>query len=582
MTTKNGFDDYLVHFPRESFVALKAAARAPTKPPKAAQPHREAAAAAESGKGFLEAPDDPHKWGRKVLEGPEFEHPSRCKLGYWQEQFYLWSGGAYEPVPAPEFRARTTRKLRKLLEDQAKLDYLAWQANGGKDDPPEVIPVTGPLVRDVVQAIAGETVILGSKSPPTWLAFDEEGEDPPAPAGELLAVANGLLHVPAAAQRRPGELLPHTPRFFTLNKLPYKFDPHAPAPARWLKFVNEVFPNDPDSRRLLQQWFGYCLTPWTSLDKLMLLVGASRGGKGVIFRTLGHLLGAANVGTFSLMKLADRFGLEGLLGKTVAIDAEAGTPGKEELAQVTSIVKAISGSDPVCVFRKGKTSLDVHLPVRLMIGMNRMPTFKDPSGGVANRLLMLRFDESFAGREDRGLQAALAAEVGGILNWAIDGYADLRAAGEFMQPEAGRDLLDEMSDAGSAISVFVREQCGLDPNAREKTADLYARYRDWCADRGRSPDIRETFVKDLLAHCPKLRSERPREDGKRSYVYVGIGLKPLPRAAEPPEPDGRGPRSDGRRKKVGRTKPPQLADADAEYRPRTACDLDEFLATVGR
>lgn len=106
-------------------------------------------------------------------------------------------------------------------------------------------------------------------APPVWL----DGHGPPPL--EIVALRNGLLHVPT------GELLPPSPRFFTRNALDMDFAADAPPPAEWLRFVAEVFP-DPAAAELLQDWFGYLLLPETSLQKIMLLVGPTRSGKGVI------------------------------------------------------------------------------------------------------------------------------------------------------------------------------------------------------------------------------------------------------------------------------------------------------------
>ena len=36
------------------------------------------------------------------------------------------------------------------------------------------------------------------------------------------------------------------------------------------------------------------------------------------------------------------------------------------------------------------------------------------------------------------------------------------------------------------------------------------------------------FVRDLLSVCPRIRQIRRKEDGRRSYTYEGIQLKPNP------------------------------------------------------
>ena len=50
---------------------------------------------------------------------------------------------------------------------------------------------------------------------------------------DIINVKNGLLNM------KTGELLPHTPDYYSLNQLPIKYNPEAKAP-KFEKFLNEV------------------------------------------------------------------------------------------------------------------------------------------------------------------------------------------------------------------------------------------------------------------------------------------------------------------------------------------------------
>ena len=101
-----------------------------------------------------------------------------------------------------------------------------------------------------------------SLNAPAWI--DNLGADP---ANEIIACRNGLLHVPTRT------LLQHTPTFFTHHCVPFDYDPNAPTPTRWLAFLEELWPDDPESIAALQEGFGYLVSGDTSLQKIFLLVG---------------------------------------------------------------------------------------------------------------------------------------------------------------------------------------------------------------------------------------------------------------------------------------------------------------------
>ena len=120
------------------------------------------------------------------------------------------------------------------------------------------------MVGSVLNALRGTGQIDKSIDPPLWLddwaffgiPFDGRVTGPPS--SELVACANGLLHLPTKS------LLPHTPVYFNRNALDFAYDPEAPPPKLWLMFLEQAWPGDPQSPATLQEIFGLCLTPDTS------------------------------------------------------------------------------------------------------------------------------------------------------------------------------------------------------------------------------------------------------------------------------------------------------------------------------
>src|SRR5262249_54382452 len=136
-----------------------------------------------------------------------------------------------------------------------------------------------------------------------------------------------------------------TPRFFSPNVLEYDFNPSAPAPGEWLRFLGRLWPDDPQSVETLAEWFGYCLTADTRQQKILFVVGPKRSGKGTIARVLRSLVGEDNVAGPTLSSLSGNFGLMPLLGKPVAIISDARLSGRTDTAAVVEQLLAISGED---------------------------------------------------------------------------------------------------------------------------------------------------------------------------------------------------------------------------------------------
>ena len=96
------------------------------------------------------------------------------------------------------------------------------------------------------------------------------------------------------------------------------------------------------------------------------------------------------------------------------------------------LLKSISGEDSVDIHRKGMAPLTgIRLPTRLMLLANELPAFQDPSGALECRLIVLKTNRSFYGKEDIHLTNKLLEELPAILNWAIEGLNRLRTRGHF-------------------------------------------------------------------------------------------------------------------------------------------------------
>ena len=434
-------------------------------------------------------------------EGPKFIDATKLdgvsRLRFWRGSWYYWQDGAYREHQAAEVRARLVEMLMR--------DFFAI-AQGHTSN-----------VLDVAKSVA---ILPFSIEPPAWI-----GKAGPWPADEVLVTKSGILHLPSFAKSLDDCTRPLTPRLFTENALHYAFDIDAPQPVAWLNFLEQLWAGDQDSIALLQDWFGYCLTNDTRQQKIMMIVGPRRSGKGTIARILRETIGPANCCGPTLAGLGTNFGLWPLLGKSVGIISDARLSGRTDSQIVVERLLSISGEDALTVDRKNLEPVTCKLPTRMMILSNELPRLGDSSGALAGRMILLRLRESFYGREDHALTDKLLAELPGILNWAINGWVRLRHRGRFSQPESAADLLGELHDISSPIGEFIRECCITDPARNVARSDLYHRYEEWCEAKGRThPEDETGFGRNLRAAIPTLGNSQHRIDGSPVRFYEGIGL----------------------------------------------------------
>lgn len=289
--------------------------------------------------------------------------------------------------------------------------------------------------------------------------------------------------------------------------------------------MKSVWPNDDGSALLLQEMFGYLLTPETKLQAMFFLIGPKRSGRGTIGRVLQELVGRRNTTWPSLRKMGGQFGLQALIAKQLALVGDLQLGPRADLDAIVEDLLKITGEDSVTVDRKHKEAWEGRLSVRFVVMSNKVPRLPNESGALAARLIPLKFTISHAGKEDRDLGDRLHAELPGILNWAIEGWRRLRERGRFVLPEASKEVLQEFADAASPPIAFAREKCLVDPGVRIEKAALYAAWCAWCRDQGRLPGTAAEFGRDLLAAMgEKVIESRPWIGGSRVYCYSGICL----------------------------------------------------------
>ena len=500
---KVGLDDFLLAHGPDAFRVLLAAAVEPTPPEKGLTPN--------------EAPDDPHRLARLYI-AERCQHADGLTLRYWRAEWHKWDGSAYRILPDSELRAELATSAKAELDRQ---NLIAQKLADEEKGPPTVRKVTGRLTADVSHAMASLTILSSRIEAPAWI--DGRG---PFDAAETLACRNGLIHLPSLVTGK-NYFAPPTPRFFSANCLDFDFSVKAAPPAGWLAFLGELWPDDAQSIGTLQEWIGYLLLPDTRHQKILLMVGPKRSGKGTIARIIRGLIGADNIAGPTLSSLGTNFGLWPLIGKTVAMIQDARLSGRTDIATIVERLLSISGEDALTIDRKNLSPVTAKLFARFMLFSNELPKLNDASGALPGRMILLRLTESWFGKEDTGLTDRLLTERPGILLWAIEGWRRLRERGHFLQPDAGREMMRELDDLGSPVGAFVRDCCTVSPGCHIERSAIFDAWKRWCAEQGRDhPGTAATFGRDLRAVVPALGDAQRRVDaGDRIRVYEGIALK---------------------------------------------------------
>lgn len=449
-------------------------------------------------------PQAPLENARALLRA-RFERDGHRIVHHHGGQLFVWEGARY--------KARGVQAIENEIYEYLE-GTLSWK---GKGDAKRLGPFNPERahVGNVMHALSAVTN-QEDGSEPRWLQ-PQPGD---LPATELLACANGLLHLPTR------QLLPHSPRFFNLAAVPYAFDPSAKA-SKMPKFLNEIFPGDQESIDTLQELCGYFLTPDVRLHKIAMFIGKPRSGKGTVGRVLQKLLGDDNVVTPSLSGLGTNFGLAPFIGKRLAFVPDARFPKRsDQQVMLAERLVSISGEDAQTIDRKNKDVWTGTLTTRFLLSSNDVPKIKDVSGALAERFLLLNFQQSFAANPNRNLTNELLAELPAILNWALDGLDRLRARGDFIQPKSAAATKAALQEATSAVTGFVRERCNLDPSKSTKRKDVFDAWNAFCVANGIDEHgSMSDFSNELYSAFGIEWKQETKGQLRGDRVYTGIELR---------------------------------------------------------
>jgi putative DNA primase/helicase len=430
------------------------------------------------------APSAPLEVAR-LLFAARYKAAGMRALLAWRGGFMRWETTHWRELDTAELRSDCYDALAEAVYWHRVKDHYElrpWSPDKRK-------------VANVLEAMAAIGHLSAGIDPPAWIDLHSAAA---SPAGQVISCKNGLLDLKTRTLHK------RSPALFNLVHVPLAYAPDAAEPALWLEFLRSVWGDDEQSIALLQEYFGYVLSGRLDMQKMLMLIGPIRSGKGTIARTLSTLMGGRrNTAGPTLAALGSNFGLSSLLGKPLAIISDARL-GNTPSHVVVERLLSITGEDMLDVDRKFRDVWTGKLPTRFVMLSNELPKLKDSSGAIATRMLILQMTQSFLGREDHELDDKLQPELPGILAWALKGLDRLHIQGRFTVPQSSRDAAALMMDLASPTSAFVRERCVCKPDVEVARDELFAAWKSWAENNGHRPGAKTTFGRDLRSVVPKV------------------------------------------------------------------------------
>ena len=331
----------------------------------------------------------------------------------------------------------------------------------------------------------------------------------------LLSVENGTLEL------RTGTLRAHSSDDMMTKLVPVCYDAAATCPT-WDRFVDQAMMGNANMIAYLQRLAGLMLTGEVRDEVYVIHYGSGANGKGSFFRTMERLLNgyAVAVPPALMTEGCDKTSpgmmsaIAKLTGARLAIANETAGGSIDD-----PLIKAMSSKDPIVAKLMNKDMMSFNPTHHLHMICNDLPQVRGITHGTWRRIKVIRWGYQVPeSLRDNDLDSKLAAELPGILAWAMRGLQDYIARGGLAEPQ---DVIDEVAALrgdNDRIGQFIDDEFTFDPKENVKIKEMREAYEGWAKSEG----IKHT----LGAHAFKAALEgRGIKQGTKEAARCWLGIR---------------------------------------------------------
>jgi len=317
----------------------------------------------------------------------------------------------------------------------------------------------------------------------------------------VIVVNNGILNL------KTWELEDFNENKVYFSKLPFDYDPNAPKPEKFLKFIEMAFRDNQEQGLLAQELAGYTLLKNYKYQAYFYLLGSGGEGKGTYLEILRNMLGEHNVSAASLYQLSDHLNLDyhviELYGKSANICGDAGC---KKMGNTETLKKLTSNTDPVRGKRVRERPIDFINHAKIIIALNRLPETNAFTLGDRRRCVIINFNNKVrldTKEEIKALGDVIknSGEMPGVLNWMIEGLKRLEAQQGFTDSRSIAQKTLEYEKKSRPIKYFLEECLEEAPGNIIPNVFLYERFSRF-TQKNKSAELLQYEIKrEIIKEC---------------------------------------------------------------------------------
>lgn len=329
--------------------------------------------------------------------------------------------------------------------------------------------------------------------------------------GELIEVYDFPIQFRNNFMLDGGDIIPMATKEFTPYFLDVDYDPDA-YDETVDNFIDFLTSDKKDLRIIVEELLGHILMTSGFPHKVFFLVGSSgANGKSTFLEMLNAFIGDLGL-NLALEQFNDQTSVMELEGKLVNVgdDIDAGYMEK------SMNFKTLASGNTIMVRPIYSKPYKLKNKATLIFTANEMPTFKDKSGGIARRVVVIPCENKVK-KSDPKIDEKLSTDQAKsyLLNIALNAMERINNnGGQLSASETVAKVTEEYFVESDTILGFLNQD-GIDENMTTKA--VYGEYLRFCEEAGAKPYSQTKFTQRLKSlHYEK--KER-RMMGKKYYYY---------------------------------------------------------------
>lgn len=352
----------------------------------------------------------------------------------------------------------------------------------------------------------------------------------------LIPLENGVYNL------NTNQLLKHSPEWFFTYKHPVRFNQAAGCP-NITNFLNTIV--EKPYEEILTDIIALSLFRGKLTRHFFILHGEGHNGKSKYIDLIRNILGKQRCSSITPHNIEkNQFASSQLHDKHANLGADI--PGG--VINDLTIIKSITGGDPISVEFKGKDRFETYAYTEIVCSSNTPPRFTEDTRAVWDRLITINFPFLFVPEEevklphhrvaDLELEEKLgdSGELSGFLNVVIARLTQLRKTKRLTVKITPEETKAEYALITNTPLVFIQECCVQNnyvPGDREVEArgwvsrnQLYREYQNWCVSRKVKIESSSLFGR-RIKEIPGWSIEEGKESGgvgDRIYSFRNISF----------------------------------------------------------